>query len=402
MIESIKELLCKIKENRLEEIADFLNNNNINHRPTNGDMYEGLAGEMLTTAINSLPKIKVTNGFVKNKRSGKISRQTDLILYYGDADDIPCTNTKVVDIDNVIAIIEVKGSFNDDELEDFHEKQLSIYDLLDDHSAVDSSFNEISKIVFGKIFNETNLIENSLEYYLYHFLRVDSASPLRIQIGFDGFKKEDTLRKHFMKLIETTKLKNGPGALPNMIISDKAAIVKLFGTPYTTSVYEDKFILFGSTNNPMRLFIESIYSKIVNKTGIMTNFDDFKSIDLNPFIGACLDEKRDGWYFQEIPFEASKDIKLKEWEPYFCKDAIEYGFVNKLCNGVKFRTYSVYCGKKVDDIIKDLVKMRIVGYDGTKVVLLTKKCMCVITPKGYAVGENANGQFDQWLSNNKK
>ena len=40
MIESIKELLCKIKENKLEDIADFLNNNKINHRPTNGDMYE--------------------------------------------------------------------------------------------------------------------------------------------------------------------------------------------------------------------------------------------------------------------------------------------------------------------------------------------------------------------------
>lgn len=400
MIESIKELICKIKENRLEEIATFLNEHNIKHRPTNGDMYEGLAGEILNTTIKLLPEIKVTNGFIKNKRNNKISRQTDLIVYYGDAEDVPCTETKIVDIDNVIAIIEVKGSFNDDELEDFHEKQLSIYDLLDEHSIVDSSFDEITKLVFGKIIDESGLIENSMEYYLYHFLKVDSASPLRIQIGFDGFKKEETLRKHFMKLIETTPHKNGPGSLPNIIISDNAAIVKLFGTPYATAVHDDKFILFGSTNNPMRLFVESILSKIVNKTGIITTLDDFKSIELNPFIGACLVETNNGWSFQEIPFDSSKNIKLKDWEPYFCKDIIEYNFVNELCNGKKFRTYSNYCEKRVEDIIKRLVEMRIVGYDGTKVVLLTKKCVCTITPKGYAVGENANGQFSQWLLNN--
>lgn len=62
---------------------------------------------------------------------GGFSPQTDVVIYFGECESISETNKKIVNIDNVIAFVEVKKTLHLKEVEDFYDKQRKIYDLVD-------------------------------------------------------------------------------------------------------------------------------------------------------------------------------------------------------------------------------------------------------------------------------
>src|SRR3990172_12467034 len=112
MISTVADLLDALKNQE----AKLLDEQKITHAPTIGSMYEGLTKSILERALPSKLELRVVSGFITNE-SGRISKQIDCMLVDGIGEKIPYTDNYRYDIENVIAVIEVKKNLYSDELD---------------------------------------------------------------------------------------------------------------------------------------------------------------------------------------------------------------------------------------------------------------------------------------------
>src|SRR5688572_6928037 len=103
MITTIAELLMKIMEKEKEVLA---RQPNLNHMPMLGDMYEGLARDVLNKAVFEGLNLNVVEGKIRFK-DGRLSGQLDCMIIEGGGEQLPYTNHYLCDIEKVIAIFEV-------------------------------------------------------------------------------------------------------------------------------------------------------------------------------------------------------------------------------------------------------------------------------------------------------
>ena len=117
MIKTFKDLLQDLKEKGIQEIEQYLN---IGHNPTIGDMYEGLTKELMEKSIFEGLELSVVSGKIIND-DGVLSRQIDCMIVVGDGEKLPYTDSYIYNINNVIAVIEVKKKLFSKELQSAHE-----------------------------------------------------------------------------------------------------------------------------------------------------------------------------------------------------------------------------------------------------------------------------------------
>lgn len=99
MITNITDLLRDLMVKETENVDA----QTISHGPTIGDMYEGLARDLLDRAIPADLDVRVVDGFVEGV-DGKLSPHMDAIIVTGVGKPLPYTDHFVWPIHDVIAV----------------------------------------------------------------------------------------------------------------------------------------------------------------------------------------------------------------------------------------------------------------------------------------------------------
>jgi hypothetical protein len=119
------------------------------------------------------------------------------MVVVGQGETIPYTDGEVCDLDSVLAVIEVKKNLYTSDLAEGYDNLLSVMDLT--NSVVPRHINEnvcrrFQAITRRPLSNDIDLMP-AQERLLYHLLVVEMARPVRILLGYHGFRSERTLRK---------------------------------------------------------------------------------------------------------------------------------------------------------------------------------------------------------------
>lgn len=419
MIKTFAELLTAIKEKGVKEIEPFLN---IGHNPTIGSMYEGLTKEILNKAIFQGINLKVTSGKVKNN-AGKLSRQIDCMIVVGNGEIIPYTNECLYHINDVIAVIEVKKRLYTSDLDSSFYNLKSVVETFEAREDLElSQVIDSYRSIVGEELPERDELK-SLSFHkkmIYHTLILESYLPLRIVLGYEGFKSEYLLREGFInyldKSVSNNKEGRGYGAtnFPNLIICDEASIVKLNGMPYAVRTNKnDKWALYASyPKNPMLILLELIWTRLSYKYDLSSDIfgNDFTIENISPFLLATAVNKSEkkGWEYEYVYSEKEnlgKRIDQEDiWKPASVSN-VAFNIFNRLCNDEKVNFNDINLanlikseGFNIEEIEKEIIDTGLV-YKSNKgnIHLLTKECLCVIAPQGFLVGENLYGRMTQYI-----
>jgi hypothetical protein len=309
MIKTVGDFLQALKKIEEQRIASFIP---IPHAPTIGAMYEGATRQLLDKALFDGLNLTISDGFIRNSKN-QLSRQIDCMVVIGPGTVIPNTNDYIYDISNVIAVIEVKKNLYGSELED----------------AMDWSRDFQNRIWEPPIKQKINLVRDawrsitgqelpehqnvsSVQYNLemiYHTLIVESSTPLRIFIGYEGYVSEGSFRKGLIKylddLIKAGKQHlGGPRSLPDVMICRDSTIFKLNGMPYPGPMTPEGYWLYlGSRGiNPLHILLEFVWTRLSYKFGISSDIfgKDLEREGVNPLLmmKALQQGEKQGWAYE--------------------------------------------------------------------------------------------------------
>ncbi|WP_298311079.1 DUF6602 domain-containing protein [uncultured Aquimarina sp.] len=326
MIETVSEFLEEFKKKGLNEIA--LEDGDITHRVTIGNMFEGLTAELLNRSIFKGLNLKiVSNSFIYND-SGTLSKEMDCMIVIGNGQKISFSNQFKYHIKNVIAVIQVKKTLYKDSIDDAHQNLKSVIDIAeprDGEMYMRKIQADAYKLLMGKIMpNTENISKKSWrEQMLFSFLLMQSFWPIRILIGYESYKTEFGLREGFVNLQEEL-VKDGPKSgynpisFPDLMICGENSIIKNVGMPFAYPFQNDNEfyweILQTSNNRPMYLLLELIWTRLSYKFELGSQIfgDDFELDSFHPFISCKerkISEEKWGWEYNYHSLTKKRIVK---------------------------------------------------------------------------------------------
>lgn len=416
MVRTVADLLEAMRSKELE----ILDRQKIKHGPTIGGMYEGLTRAMLDRAVFEGLNLRVVQGVIEGV-DGRQSKQIDCMLVTGDGQQLPYSENFIYPTSQVIAVVEVKKNFYSADLASAYGNLLSLVDVLDPSVAGGAAFRDAWRGIMGsELPNET--LELSLQdRFMYNTLLVESVLPVRIALGYHGFASEFSLRKAFLKHIETNALNAPeptlgfePHSFPNLIMSGPHALVKLNGLPFFDRMSNDGlWRIYGSASGiSMRLMLEVIWTKLAYRFELGAGIfgDDLTMERLATLLSGRPYEAEDGipgWEYDFHEFtveELEAEPNEGSWEPVTLTFE-QYSVISTLCLGktvhfdAEFRTFLQRMNINPDAFLYDLLKTRLVYVDGAgKLNLLTDACTTATLPDGrYIAGENKTGRLTRWI-----
>jgi len=408
-------------------ISDFLfdlakrekeasNKHRISHAPTIGNMYEGLTEKILRKVIPDHIDLRIAKGFISDPSdSNKLSDEIDLMIVFGGGERIPNTDKHIYPCDRVLALIEVKKNLYSKDLKSAYENVSSIREFekhqFVNKSALRSSFEKITKVKFPEDGNIRHLSEFSQVVAISLFKKL--TQPLRVVMGYNGFKSEQSLRESFLNFIKlnTKSLGYAPHDIPNLIVCWPFSLVKAFSDPYTFPRVGSEWLFLASySQNPILIFLELLFNKIAILTNIRYNFDENDHEEsLNPFISGSLggDEARKGWNYRQynIPdfTEQSQGGSLSsQWSPEVISES-ENVILTILCARNKIDKSEVLemsanMGDSIDLAISSLLERSLLCESERSYFLSTCKLEIVTMPDGnFYAGENCDGRLSRWF-----
>ena len=419
MIETIHELLVAMKEKGIEDIEPYLN---IGHNPTIGEMYEGLTHQLMERTIFKDFNMHVVSGKIINA-SGKLSKQIDCMIVIGEGEKLPYTDNYIYNINNVIAVIEVKKKLFSNELSDAYNNLKSVVDITtpDRDLKIDmirDAFTSISKMEFPNR-DQLNFLEEKYQM-LYHILIVECLLPIRVIFGYEGFSSEKSLRDKFVEYISRqadsmTGIKKGFGAhsLPNLIIAKENSLIKTNGMPYSITFNGgNEYCWIASyRRNPLLIFLELLWTRLTYMYDISTNIFGFNLIEeaLIPLLTA--NGTKRGWEYTVIEYSEQNMVNMDKdaiWQPTILSQG-EFILLNQLCQGEKviiderLENWAKNLNENIQYIIEHLNNERLIYCENGFMKLLTKECKCVILPdKGYCAADDYDGRLTRWLMKYQK
>lgn len=414
MIETIHELLVAMKEKGIEDIEPYLN---IEHNPTIGEMYEGLTHQLMERTIFKDFNMHVVSGKIINA-SGKLSKQIDCMIVIGEGEKLPYTDNYIYNINNVIAVIEVKKKLFSNELSDAYNNLKSVVDITtpDRDLKIDmirDAFTSISKMEFPNR-DQLNLLEEKYQM-LYHILIVECLLPIRVIFGYEGFSSEKSLRDKFVEYISRqadsmTGIKKGFGvhSLPNLIISKENSLIKTNGMPYSITFNGgNEYCWIASyRRNPLLIFLELLWTRLTYMYDISTNIFGFNLIEeaLIPLLTA--NGTKRGWEYKVIEYSEQNMVNMDKdaiWQPTILSQG-EFILLNLLCQGEEviidesLENWAKNLNENIQYIIEHLNNERLIYCENGFMKLLTKECKCVILPDlGYCAADDYDGRLTRWL-----
>jgi hypothetical protein len=260
-------------------------------------------------------------------------------------------------------------------------------------------------------------IAASFNQMIYHTLVTEHISPIRIVLGYHGFKSEIALRKSlidFMKENLPDGVGFGVSSFPQLIISGNYSLIKINGQPYSAPYQGDEWIFYASSrSNPILLILELIWSRLSRLYELPILWGD--DLELEAFVPLLrgkivqLGEKA-GWTYNYDVYsekELSEFSSSYEWEPNYLSSE-QFTIINRLCvgeveniNNPELISFVESNGESFDDFLKNLLETGLVGLKGNELQLITKECQPVILPNGkFAAAENNTGRLTRWLMKN--
>ncbi len=415
MIKTVAQLL----EGFLKAENQALQKQKVDHRPTIGDMYEGLTKELLNKALPSSSDLNVTAGFIVDK-DGTQSAELDCLLVTGKGEQVPYTDKFKYSIDDVVAVIQVKKNLYSADIEGGFQNLNSFmkFEVSKSKRAVllRDAFQSITRRPLPKSEDVDKLpIEIQM---IYHALVTELITPARILLGYNGFKSHSNFRDSFVEYLTKQHAKGsamgyGPISFPNLIICGDYSLVKCNGMPFSAHLEADGGWPFycSKGSKPVELLLEIIWTRLVYQDQLSPSvfYEDVWLSSFARYISAKFVTKgeQQGWEYQITP---ASQTELKEpaesplWEPVFL-DLPQFVIINRLCHEEKIDLtvpsevkYLEENGWQLDAFVSELNTAGLAARDGNNLVLLTRGCSCVMLPDGrYAAGENIAGQLFRWM-----
>ncbi|CUN16235.1 DUF6602 domain-containing protein [Turicibacter sanguinis] len=418
MINTVYELLTELKNKGIESIEPYLN---IGHNPTIGVMYEGLTRAILEKGIFQGLDLRVATGKIKNAQ-GELSAQIDCMIVIGDGEKLPFTDAYLYEVEQVIAVIEVKKNLYASDLDSAFHNLKSVYNIAEPEHDINAemlahTFKMITKLPLPE-HEDINHLEEKHQL-LYHALLVESFMPARIVFGYSGYHNEYSLRENFVNYIQKnedeTGRAHGYGApsLPDLIICGENTLIKANGYPYILPLESDDWMLYASYNQkPLLVFLEIIWTRLthlLSLSSIGLFGEDIVFEGLNPLLVAT--GSYEGWRYEYI-YLSQEDLheapKYVEWQPAYV-NVVEFVLISMLCNGATVMVNDENMlamlaenDANIDEVIDHLTKERLICIENNEIKLLTKQCMTAFTPQGIVAGENKDGRFTNWLNHQLK
>lgn len=307
----------KIFSELLKKTLDFhrdeLNSYDLSHGPTIGAMYEGLTREKFFGSLNlEMLGLKVVSGFIT--AAGKTSRQMDCMLVCGEGAKVPYTELYKWPASQVLAVVEVKKNLFFQDLKDSYSQLQSAWDFhckdleyRESVGALEFSTKRAAKeyiSIFGELpphYNEAHVLPIE-KRMVYRSLVKEELAPLRVVIGYNGYKSEGYLREAVNSFYDNKAGVAGHGTvnMPSLIISNHYSVLKINGLPYKSFWdLEHGWVWLGSSHdNPILLMLELLIDKVERYLEITID----RGEDLNeeiwyPLMCAKPDRSGRGWYF---------------------------------------------------------------------------------------------------------
>lgn len=277
-IKNISDLLDKILKKNILQAKEYHESDGTRHPTLLGDIYEGITSNLLEKTLFEHLDLKVVSGQVR-LHNGQLSNQMDCMIVKKTGRKIPFTDKFECEIDDVIAVIEVKKTLYKDELEDSLLKMQKITEGFDvektKNGLIEEEIYRGYEVLTGRTLDDIdfytgkNIDKSNFTSVLVNSLILDYLTPLRIVFGFNGYTNEKSLRDGFVNILtNNSNIKMGPRMLPNLIICKESCLIKTNGIPYglrTEKETNNKFNGLASySSNPILVLLEILWSKLCN------------------------------------------------------------------------------------------------------------------------------------------
>lgn len=396
----------------------------LSHTTTIGDMYEGATKKILSSAIFDGLNLTVCNGFIVNSKKEK-SKQIDCMIAIGTGTKIPNTDAYVFDISDVIAIVEVKKNFYGSDLKDAMDWSRDFCCRIFEPPASTNInlLRDAWRSITGQALPEYQDI-SSLPYHLemiYHTLIVESLTPLRIFIGYEGYVDESSFRKGLIDYFDGLLKKeeghiSGPRSLPDIMICRDSTIFKLNGMPYPGLIRENGhwFYLGSRGNNPLHVLLEFIWTRLSYRFDLSSDIfgEDLENEGINALLSmkAIQQGNKQGWLYEHFNLseEFLKDNINKPWNPVEVSEIeaiilFELSRKDKIdINEPDFVSFTNAKGSNVNDVVKTLCDKRLIYLQDGVIKYLTDACVVSFLPDGRTfAGEDKSGRMTRWTINKR-
>jgi len=418
VLRTVSELLQKFIEAEQAKLDAY----HLEHGPTIGRMYEGLTANVLERTIPQPLQLDVVSGFITDD-SGTMTGHMDCMLIEGEAEPVPFTTDHKVHVRNVIAVFEVKKTLYSKDLKDSFEHLREIPEWHEryirggaasgqvDCSAAYLAFSKITGRV-APLYHEAHRL-GSADETLFRTLVVEQITPIRIVLGYHGFRSERSFRKAVYRYLEENVHRHGygPYSFPQLMICGTYSLLKANGQPYSPGKRGDEWdFLVSSDYNPVVFMLELIWTRLDQKYKLPGLFgEDLEIEPFRPFLSGkvvCVDNKI-GWALNHhnLPQGAFDSALTPEaWRPVSLNKA-QFVVLNKLCRGeqVTISDPSLLEFLKRGQIepqefLESLLETGLVAVEGERLELITSKCRCAIHPtEGYLAAEDSTGRFSRWV-----
>lgn len=420
MIRTVGDFLLQLKKAEAAKLAAV----GITHRPTIGDMYEGLSKDLLCRVIPAELQLQIVSGFVVDG-AGEMSGQIDCMLAQGAGDRIPYTDDFVWHVKNVIAVFEIKKTLYGaelvdavDHLNDVRELEASYFRTLRSSSdpvqveALASGYRAFAETTgFYATHDTADSLPAELQQ-IFHVLTLEPFKFIAVIFGFQGFRTEAGFRKALTDELSARigRQGSGPRSLPQLIVSGDFSLCKANGQPFVLPLQNGKWpVLFSSAVNPLVLLLEYLWTRLGRQFQIGGMWGDDLDTEVAHallFAIPCEQNERRGWLFEYAEASEPKLRQLPDyesWQP--CELTVQQAAIVQMLGAgatvsiddEKLTAYLAEEGVIVDDLVRDLVATRLVAVEGDELQLVTESCEVVFLGDRIYAAENNSGRLTRWL-----
>lgn len=285
----------------LKEIATLevaaLARESVSHRPTVGDMYEGLTRSLLERVIPDSLDLRVVSGFATGPADERTA-QLDVMIVRGEGRRIPYTDSFEYPVKDVIAVVQVKKHLYSRDLLEGLSNLMSVKECYGRYIATGAKAGGRAAMIMqafqlmtghpppGR--EEISRLEPNLEL-LYHTLVLEHFGPLRVLWGYDGFKSEANFREGMWRILDRHVGQRGWGvhSFPQLLVAGNYSLAKLNGYPYAPRLEEGGWwpFLASSRENPMLLLLEYLWTRLESYCVLQGAWDvDSPGETMTPFL----------------------------------------------------------------------------------------------------------------------
>ncbi|MGD0058581.1 MAG: DUF6602 domain-containing protein [Verrucomicrobiia bacterium] len=415
MIRTVADFLEALMEKEREKLPEY---KDIKHPGIFGEMYEGLAQELLKRALFNGIDIRVVRGKVRNSR-GNLSGEIDCMIVLGDGEPIPHTQKFIYPFEKVVMIVEIKKTLYGEQLKEamnlFRHFWKEVAEVRPPQSGL---VEDAWRALFRANLPSAEQVD-ALPFHeqlIRHTLLTEALLPLRVVFGYEGYVDEFGLREGFIGYLEeivSLPFEGRPrfnlNTFPNLVVCGKASLIKLDGMPYSGTLDSMGFWWFiGSRRSePFLGLLELLWTRLayVFKLGPEIFGEDLEIEAVSPLLAAKAEKIGDqaGWQYKNLPVTREELRQGSDWRSWHPPELTltEFSIVNVLCKqgeiditDPEFVSYLAKQSQPVTSLCDSLNEKALTTLNGNKLVLITDECACMILPDGrYVAAENKSGRL---------